>query len=339
MPKIGVIILAAGKGTRMMSENPKVCAELGGKSLIQRVVNTSLQINVDLIGIVVGYKQDLVKKSINQLKNIKFITQEQQKGTGHAVKSANNHFSNFNGTVFILYGDVPLIKPDTLNKMLEIHRNMKAKCTVLTMYPEDTDRYGRIIRDENNHVKEIIEFKDASEDIKKIKEINTGIYCFECKELFSALEKIDNNNEQKEYYLTDVLKIIYNDKHKIESMILEDQNEAAGINSQSQLAELEKEHYKNIRDHWMKNGVRIENPETVLIEEDVIIENDVYISANSKIVGKSIIKKNSYIGPFSFIKNSTLLSNSFLQGMNVVENQNGLLKLRWQEILQKSINY
>ncbi|MCL1826724.1 MAG: sugar phosphate nucleotidyltransferase [Candidatus Cloacimonetes bacterium] len=331
MSKIGVIILAAGKGTRMKSEKPKVCFELGGKSLIQRVVNTGLQLKADMIAIVVGYKKDLVEKAIENHPAIRFVTQENQNGTGDAVKSASSVFTDFSGTVFVLCGDVPLLKPDTLQKMYKKHRETEAKCTVLTMILENPDRYGRIVRDSQNRVQEIVEYKDACQTVRGIKEINTGIYCFDSETLFLALDKITNNNAQNEYYLTDVLKIMYHQNYLIESVVLEDISEAAGINSQQQLADLETQHYKAIKTHWMDNGVSIENPDTVLIEEDVTIEPDVYISANVKIKGKSFIGKDSFIGTHSFIENSTLQTGSFLAGMNVIIDSCNCFDLQWFE--------
>ena len=240
MSKIGVIILAAGKGTRMQSDIPKVCFKLAGKTLIQRVVDTSLKINADLIAIVVGYKKEMVIDTIEAHQNIHFVTQENQNGTGDAVKSAKELFQRFDGNVFILCGDVPLLKAETLQKMLDKHLEAKAHCTVLTMILNDPDKYGRMVRDDKGNVCEIVEFRDATDEVKQIKEINTGIYVLNCKHLFDAIEEINDQNNQNEYYLTDVLKIFYHKGLKIESIILDDILEAAGVNSQEQLAEMEK---------------------------------------------------------------------------------------------------
>jgi UDP-N-acetylglucosamine diphosphorylase/glucosamine-1-phosphate N-acetyltransferase len=271
-----------------------------------------------MIGIVVGYKRELVVENIQKDSKIHFVDQINQNGTGDAVKCAKELFAGFDGTVFILCGDVPLLKAETLVSMLDKHHKSGAKCTVLTMFLEDPDKYGRMVRDDKGNVREIIEFKDASDEVRKINEINTGIYCFDSKELFKALEKVDNNNAQKEYYLTDVLKIMYNGGQVIESEVLKDISEAAGVNSQIHLAELEKEYYNKIRMFWMNNGVSIENPETVLIGEDAVIENDVYISAGVMLKGKTFIGKNAYIGPNCVIVDSVIGSGSRLEGMNVV---------------------
>lgn len=249
MKKTAAIILAAGQGTRMKSEKPKVVHELAGKPMINRVVQTSLKIHSDLIAIVVGYKKDIVIDAIPDNEKIKFVEQIEQNGTGHAVMMADEVFANFEGTVFILCGDVPLLRAETLHKMLQHHNELNASCTVLTAVMEDALRYGRIVRNKTGNVQRIVEFKDATDEEKEIKEINTGIYCFDSKSLFSALKKINCNNNQNEYYLTDTLEILNDEDKLVTSVILEDMVEASGVNSQEQLKNLEKE-YLNRKEHF-----------------------------------------------------------------------------------------
>jgi bifunctional UDP-N-acetylglucosamine pyrophosphorylase/glucosamine-1-phosphate N-acetyltransferase len=202
------------------------------------------------------------------------------------------------------------------------------------MILDDPEKYGRIVRDSDGNPSEIIEYKDASEEIRAIKEVNSGIYCFDSESLFKALEKIDNKNKQGEYYLTDVIKILYDENQRVNSVVLEDIAQSTGVNSIVQLSELEQNHYHSIRTHWMERGVYIENPETVLIEEDVVIENDVYISANTIIMGESRIEKNSYIGPHSMVIDSHLKEGSYLAGMNVVNGlKNEVIKLKYQQVI------
>ena len=241
MKKTAAIILAAGKGTRMKSDKPKVIFELAGKPMINRVVRTANKINSDLIAIVVGYKKDQVINVVPKNSNIKFVEQVQQNGTGHAVMVTEEIFHDFDGDVFILCGDVPLLRYKTLEKIQQQHREENASCTVLTAFMNDALKYGRIVRNSGGNVQRIVEFKDATEAEKEIKEINTGIYCFDAKDLFEALQNIDNNNNQNEYYLTDTLEIL-NDKDKlVTSVILDDMVEASGVNSKEQLADLENE--------------------------------------------------------------------------------------------------
>jgi len=244
MKKLATIILAAGKGVRMKSDKPKVVFEFAGKPMINRVVETAQKIESNIIAIVVGYKKEMIIDIIPKTEKIKFIEQKEQHGTGHAVMVTENVFKDFDGNIFILCGDVPLLRPETLQKMLEKHKKTNAACTVLTAIMEDALKYGRIIRKKDGNVLKIIEFKDASEKEKLIKEINTGIYCFDAKNLFSALQKVTNDNQQNEYYLTDTLEILNNDNKLVTSVLLDDMIEASGVNSKEQLKNLEKEYFK-----------------------------------------------------------------------------------------------
>ncbi|MDP8201690.1 MAG: sugar phosphate nucleotidyltransferase [Candidatus Tenebribacter burtonii] len=241
MKKTAAIILAAGKGTRMKSDKPKVIFELAGKPMINRVVETANKINSDLIAIVVGYKKEQVIDVVPKNDNIKFVEQVQQNGTGHAVMVTEKNFKDFDGDVFILCGDVPLLRHKTLKKIQAHHSKHNASCTVLTAVMDNALKYGRIVRNTDGNVQRIVEFKDATKEEKKITEINTGIYCFDAKNLFAALKKIDNNNNQNEYYLTDTLKILNNKNELVTSVILDDMVEASGVNSKEQLANLETE--------------------------------------------------------------------------------------------------
>jgi len=249
MKKNGTIILAAGKGTRMKADKPKVIFELAGKPMITRVIETADKINSDIIAIVVGYKQEMVINCISARKEITFVEQKEQNGTGHAVMVCKEIFKDYDGDIFILCGDVPLLRYQTLLNMLELHRKNSAECTVLTAIMDDPAMYGRIVRNEDGNVNKIVEFKDSDESVKKIKEINTGIYCFDSYSLFAALNKIDNNNNQNEFYLTDTLEILNNMGKKVISVILEDMIEATGVNSKEQLQELE-EQYISRQEHF-----------------------------------------------------------------------------------------
>nr|HPR18631.1 2-amino-4-hydroxy-6-hydroxymethyldihydropteridine diphosphokinase [Candidatus Cloacimonadota bacterium] len=244
MNKTATIILAAGQGTRMKSELPKVVHQLAGKPMIGRVVETALKINSELIAVVVGYKKDIVIESIPANPNLKFVEQNQQKGTGHAVMMAEDVFRNFDGTVFILCGDVPLLRAQTLFLMLKHHERSQAACTVLTAILAEPQMYGRILRNADGNVQRIVEFKDASEAERQINEINTGIYCFDSQSLFAALKEINCNNNQHEYYLTDTLEILNRRGKLVTSVVLDDIIEAAGVNSQDQLKALESEYLK-----------------------------------------------------------------------------------------------
>jgi UDP-N-acetylglucosamine diphosphorylase/glucosamine-1-phosphate N-acetyltransferase len=244
MSRTATIILAAGQGTRMKSEKPKVVHELAGTAMINRVVETSFKMDSDLIAVVVGYKKDVVISTVPASDKITFVEQNEQNGTGHAVMMCEEAFRNFDGTVFILCGDVPLLRWQTLEKMLRYHQEKQAACTVLTAVMDDALKYGRIVRNADGNVQKIVEFKDASDVEKEINEINTGIYCYDSKSLFEALKFVNNDNMQNEYYLTDTLEILNNQDKLVTSVILDDMVEASGVNSKEQLANLETEFYQ-----------------------------------------------------------------------------------------------
>jgi UDP-N-acetylglucosamine diphosphorylase/glucosamine-1-phosphate N-acetyltransferase len=320
MTPVAAIILAAGKGTRMKSDKAKVIFELADKPLIRRVVETAEELNCDRICVVVGHQKESVMAALEGYPNLLFAVQEQQLGTGHAVMIAEESFSGYNGDIVILAGDVPLLKADTLRKLISVHQDSKAACTVLTAFLDDAGRYGRIIRNSQNKVVGIVEYKDASEAQLQIKEFNTGIWCFNASALFDAIHKISNNNAQKEYYLTDTLEFLVQQGKTVEAMVLEDLQQASGINSQQQLAELEDALLEEIRMYWMNNGVLIHNPSTVHIGEDVIIEPDVTIEAHSTIKGKSRLEKGSQIGPNCHVDSADIGREAVLKGYNVVIN-------------------
>lgn len=244
MRKTATIILAAGQGTRMKSDKPKVVHELAGKAMINRVIETSFKLDSKLIAVVVGYKKDIVIETVPANEKITFVEQNVQKGTGHAVMMCEDTFQNFDGNVFILCGDVPLLRYQTLQKMQQQHEEQQAACTVLTAVMDDALKYGRIIRNSEGNVLKIVEFKDAGEAEKEINEINTGIYCYDAKSLFEALKYVNSNNMQNEYYLTDTLEILNAQGKLVKSVILDDMVEASGVNSTEELANLEQEFYQ-----------------------------------------------------------------------------------------------
>lgn len=236
---IAVVILAAGKGKRMKSDLPKVLHKMGGKPMVEYVIGTAKRLEAKRIILVVGHKWEQTQKLMERYK-IEFAVQKEQLGTGHAVQQTKELLSDFEGNVLILYGDVPLLTLSTLNKLMQEHREKRAAATVLTAILENPSDYGRIIRDENGMVQEIVEAKDASADHKKVKEINTGIYCFDKKALFSVLDKITNHNQQGEYYLTDAIKLLRERNLPVWGMVTPDPAETLGINSPEELQKMEK---------------------------------------------------------------------------------------------------
>ncbi|HYA15646.1 MAG TPA: NTP transferase domain-containing protein [Syntrophales bacterium] len=228
--KVGAIILAAGKGKRMKSGLAKVMHPLCGKPMLAYSVDVARAVGVRKIAVVIGHQADIIRDTFRD-QGLIFVEQHEQLGTGHAVLQAKNAFLKYDGTILILCGDVPLLLPSTVKSLIESHFSGKATLTVLTTLLDDPSGYGRVIKGAEGEVLRIVEEKDASPDEKKIREINTGIYCVECDFLFRAVEEIGNENVQKEYYLTDIVGIASNNGFKTRSLIAADSVEVMGVNT------------------------------------------------------------------------------------------------------------
>ena len=235
--KIATIILAAGKGTRMDSEIPKVLHKLNNKSLIKRVIDTSLQLKPLKIIVVIGYKKELIKEELSSYQEIEYAVQLEQKGTGHAVKMCFEHLKEFSGDVLILSGDVPLISMDTLKSLIDAKKKNNAEAAILTATMSIPTGYGRVIR-KNNLLYNIVEHKDCDDEELNIKEINAGIYLVNNAYLKKYIPKISNQNNQNEYYLPDIFNFMIKDNIKIAIHEISNVNEISGINNKEQLSDL-----------------------------------------------------------------------------------------------------
>ncbi len=235
---LATVILAAGKGTRMKSDLPKVLHKVLGETMVSRVVTLAQDIGCEKTVVVIGHKKELVEKELSG-RNVDFAVQAEQLGTGHAVMMAEPALKDFDGDVLILAGDVPLLTASTLQKLIATHRNEKADATVLSAMFEDPYGYGRIIRTSEGNYSHSVEEKDADDEIRKIKEINSGIYVFKSELLFHYLRFIGTDNVQGEYYLTDVLPMMRKDSKKIALQVADDPDEIQGVNTVDQLKEAE----------------------------------------------------------------------------------------------------
>lgn len=318
MKEPAAIILAAGKGTRMKSNRAKVTFPIADKPMVQRVADSAAKAGCARICVVVGYQKESVIACLEDDKRLEFVEQSEQLGTGHAVMMARPLFTDSDQDVLILSGDVPLLSSETLTKIHQSHRASGSACTVLTAILDDPGKYGRILRDVDGQISGIVEFKDASEAQRSIKEWNTGIYCFRSGDLFSALDQISNTNQQQEYYLTDVVSILRKAGKKVAGVVLENLVEVSGVNSQEQLAALEDQFLDSIRKRWLNNGVVIHNPQTVFIGDDVILEPDAEICQGSVIKGNSQICTGAHIGPGCYLADSFVSDNAILEGHNVL---------------------
>jgi bifunctional UDP-N-acetylglucosamine pyrophosphorylase/glucosamine-1-phosphate N-acetyltransferase len=295
------IILAAGKGTRMKSRLPKVLHKLGGKYMIEYVINGVRELGVEKLIAVIGHEAEMVRQALGE--DVLYAVQKEQLGTGHAVLTAMPHIREEEGQVLVVCGDTPLIKPETFKKLWDFHRENKAACTVLSAFLPDPAGYGRIVREEGRVVK-IVEQKDASPEELSIHEINTGTYCFDLKSLRKALTLLTPNNAQGEYYLTDVLSILVSQGLKVKAVTAEDYQETMGINSRSQLAEAEKVLRERKIYQLMDEGINIIDPASTYIEQDVTIGRDTVIEPFTFLRGKTIIGSECIIGPEADIKDS-----------------------------------
>ncbi|MBS4024412.1 MAG: bifunctional UDP-N-acetylglucosamine diphosphorylase/glucosamine-1-phosphate N-acetyltransferase GlmU [Clostridia bacterium] len=301
------IVLAAGKGTRMKSKLAKVLQPLNGKGMIQYVVDALAGAGITEQIIVVGHQQEQVRQHLGE--TVKYAVQSEQLGTGHAVMMAQKEIDpNEDGLVLVVCGDTPLLRGETIAGLIAAHQQRGAAATILTCDFAEPTGYGRIIRDEQGQVKAIVEEKDAGENEKRIKEINTGTYCFHSKALWGALAQIKPVNAQGEYYLTDVIQILGRNLAKVGAHKIDRVEETMGINNKVQLAEAAKvlRHRKLVS--LMEEGVTIVDPDSTFIEDEVKIGVDTVIYPFTWIGGETVIGEDCFIGPNTKVK-SVIMGN------------------------------
>ncbi len=297
MERIAVIILAAGKGKRMRSSLVKVLHPLLGRPMLSYPLEVTLgQLRPEKTLVVIGYQGDEVRVAFPDPR-ITFVEQQEQLGTGHAVSVTKPLLGDFNGTILILCGDIPLVRPQTLRGMLNHHWGKEAVLTLLTSHMEDPTGYGRVVRGVLGGVRKVVEEKDATDHELEIKEVNSGIYCVQAPFLFRALEELSSDNAQQEYYLTDIIEIAHHKKKRICTFSVPDPWEIMGVNTRAELAKAEEVLGERVRRHWMSEGVTIKNPQSVYIEPDVRIGKDTLIYPNCYLRGKTSIGCLLYTSP------------------------------------------
>lgn len=309
------VIMAAGKGTRMKSNKSKLVHKIYDKELVKRVAELAKEVGSDEVIAVVGHLKEQVEEVLGD--SVKYAYQEELLGTGHAVMQAKKYLEGKKGKVVILYGDVPIIRKNTLENLVTKSFKNKEYATLLTAIYENPTGYGRIIRDEGGNIKAIVEEKDANMFEKEIKEINSGIYCFDIEELLSALDELKPNNVQGEYYLTDVIKIMNDKGLKTGAVIVEDNTEILGVNDRAQLELLTRVLRMRINAEHMRRGVTIEDANSAYIHDNVIIGMDTIIHPNTTIKSGVIIGENCEIGPNAYIRENCIIGNNVKIGNNV----------------------
>ncbi|CAN1210531.1 bifunctional UDP-N-acetylglucosamine diphosphorylase/glucosamine-1-phosphate N-acetyltransferase GlmU [Tumidithrix helvetica PCC 7403] len=309
---LAVAVLAAGKGTRMKSTLPKVLQQLGGRSLLERVLDIPdalsarpADLYVDRKLVIVGYGSDLVRQTLSDRTDIEFVEQAQQLGTGHAIQQLLEPLADFSGDLVVLTGDTPLLRPETVQNLITFHQKQGAAATVLTAMLSDPTGYGRVFCNQAMQIESIIEHRDCNTAQRQNRRVSTGVYCFRWSDLAQALPKLTTDNDQKEYYLTQVFDFM----QPVMAVDIDDYEESFGINDRLQLAHAYQVLQTRTREKWMREGVTMILPETITIEDTVELAPNVVLEPHTHLRGNTRIASGAQIGPSSLITNSEIGEN------------------------------
>ncbi|MFS0515467.1 bifunctional UDP-N-acetylglucosamine diphosphorylase/glucosamine-1-phosphate N-acetyltransferase GlmU [Nostoc sp. UIC 10607] len=304
-----VAILAAGRGTRMKSRLPKVLHSLGGRSLLERVLESVEPLSPSRRIVIVGYQSEEVQAAMHSIPTLEFVEQTVQLGTGHAIQQLLPHLEDYTGDLLVLNGDLPLIRSETLQQMLQTHARNQNAATILTSSLPDPTGYGRVFCNDENIVQQMVEHKDCTAAQKQNQRINAGVYCFRWQDLAKVLPHLQANNAQKEYYLTDAVTQV----GQVMAVDVEDYQEILGINDRLQLATASEILQRRVKEKWMLAGVTLIDPTSITIDETVALQPDVIIEPQTHLRGNTVIQTGSHIGPGSLIENSHLAENVTVQ--------------------------
>ena len=309
-----VIVLAAGEGTRMKSKTPKVLHSLCGRTVLGHALATAQKLRPERLIVVVGHNRDQVQAHIqDQAPEAQLVVQEHQYGTGHAVRMVTEATGPIQGPVVVTYGDVPLLTAETLKKLVQEHTTASNAATVLTARVPDPTGYGRIIRDTTGAFKEIVEHADATEEQRKIDEMNSGFYAFDGTCLADAIKRLPTTNKQGHEYLTDVVAILREDGHRVGAVQANDPQEVEGINDRVQLARARRVCNDRLLTHWMREGVTIVDPQTTWIDAEVTLEQDVELRPGTQLEGHTHIKAGAKIGPNCVLRDTQVAEDAELR--------------------------
>lgn len=324
MKDVASIILAAGLGKRMKSALPKVLHPVAGIPMLSYSLKLTASLGAVKRIIVLGHQYERIKEAVLSMgQDVLLVEQKEQLGTAHAVQQAESHLNDFSGIILIISADVPLLQLSTIQKIINYHQKEKVSGTLLTAKADHPEGYGRIIRNQAGEITQIIEESDAAPEQQTIDEINSGIYCFNSKELFQALSLIKKNNRQKEYYLTDVIKILLNKGASIGSIIADDPVEITGINDQQSLSRVSQLIYERNTLKHMEEGVTIISPGNTFLEQQVQIGSGTVIYPFTVITAGSQIGQDCHIGPFAHIVESNIGSRTRILSSLVERSQVG----------------
>ncbi len=306
---VSAVVLAAGEGTRMRSARPKPLHRLCGRPMVLHVLDALAQLSVHRVVVVVGHRAEWVTKTLIEHApagmSIEFVEQVEARGTGDAMAVALTGLPDDDdaddGDVVVLPGDTPLLRPATLAALVQRHRATDAAATLLTALLDDPTGYGRVVRGRDDLVARVVEHGDASEDELDVHEVNTSIYCFRRSVLAPSLRRLSPANAQGEYYLTDVVEVLYEAGHKVGSVVVEDTMEVAGVNDRAQLAVAEAELRDRINERWMRRGVTMWDPERTYVDVDVDLQPDVVLLPGVILQGACVIGSHAEIGPHTHL--------------------------------------
>lgn len=310
------IIMAAGKGTRMMSDLPKGLHKVCNKPMVEHLIEEAKASGANKVVTIVGYGSELVKKAMEG--KCEFALQEPQLGTGHAVMQATSCRDDV-GKTLVINGDCPCLSRETFSTLYDELDG--CEMVVLTAIVDDAKSYGRVVRKSDGTIEKIVEFKDCNEEEVKIKEINTGIYSFDNQTLFNSLSEISNNNAQAEYYITDLVEILNRKNLKVKAVVAKDIDEVAGVNDRLELAQANKTMQKRINEEWMRKGVTMIDPLTTYIGKDVQIARDVILYPNIHLEGKTVIGTGTTILPSSFLQDAIIGERCTVDSSKIVQSE------------------
>lgn len=305
MRELGIILMAAGQGTRMRSSLPKVLHPLCGKPLLLHALATARELKPGRIAVVIGHGAEQVRRTCSA-GDLHWVIQQEQLGTGHAVLCAAGAFQDFVGDLLILSGDVPLIRASTLSRLVSRHQRQGAALTLLTAALDRPNGYGRILRDGGGRLCRIVEEKDASDAEREVREVNAGVYVASAPFVFAALNAVKNHNRQGEYYLPDIVAVGLAQGKIVETVQVEDTREMRGINNREELAFMERTLRESINNKWMLAGVTLQDPETTYIDEGVSIGKDTVIGPNTHLKGKTAIGERCRIDGSAFLTDAVV---------------------------------
>jgi bifunctional UDP-N-acetylglucosamine pyrophosphorylase/glucosamine-1-phosphate N-acetyltransferase len=303
---LGVVVLAAGKGNRMESSLAKVLHPVAGAPMLTHVLRTAQKLAPVELAVVIGHQGDRVREAFAKQKGIRWVCQKEMRGTGDAVRSAAGVFKGFDGPLLILYGDIPGVRVETLQRLRMVHSSSSNAVTLLTAELEDPEGYGRIIQDPDGSVARIAEEKDATPDEREIKEINSGIGIWESRFLFASLELLRPSNRQKEFYLTDLVGIARNAGKDVGRLRVRYASEVLGVNSREDLADVSRIFYDDKATALLKSGVTLEDPATATVEPTVEVDRDTIIASQVTIRGRTRIGSRAQIGSCVHIADSEI---------------------------------